>query len=222
MKRKEALLQDILKTEIVTLACDDPKIKPEMMWGVVSGCIALGLQVYYIDYDLQFSSLVQNLPDEEFNKLKDLTILQPRDEALADSVITLASESMRTGGLIILDSINTIQNLLSIHPSSSDLKVANHRSAILINAYQQLARFYSKSIIILNVTRSRPRPNQGNSISWERKVVGGRMTRFKSDAILFAREFPSHSESTTRGIRITAESASGTEFGGKLHDEYEL
>ena len=164
--------------------------------------------------------MLQNLSTPEFERISnlDLKILQPSNEI--DDPILSVHKSNRKGGLVVIDSLNTLQNLFSVLPSQTDSKVANHRSTIVVSAIQQIARFYSKSIVILNLTKMRPKKSE-DGVTWEREIVGGRMTRFKSDAVLFATE-ESEAENKNRRIRIEVEADSSNAFGGKVNGAYQI
>jgi len=146
-------------------------------------------EVLYVDYDLQFSSSLQNLEEIEYDKKfgKNLQVLQPSDDAL-DFVSQIASIKMRHGGVLILDSLNSLQNVIAGNFSDGESKIANQRSALVITILQQLSRFYSKSLLIVNVAKARQRFGKDHSTFWEKSLVGGRMIKFKSDIILFAKE----------------------------------
>ena len=127
----------------------------------------------------------------------------------------------RDGGLIIVDSLNTLQNMLSLEPTITDLKSANHNSAVLVSALQQLARSYSKTIILLSLTKSRPIKSDDLEVTWEKGIIGGRMTKFKSDAILLANEDMSEDSQVAR-IEVSVDTISSKAFKGKVGDEYEI
>ena len=66
------------------------------------------------------------------------------------------------------------------------------------------------------------RPKKSNDVvTWEREIVGGRMTRFKSDAVLFATE-KSEVENKNQRIEIEVDAVSSEGFGGKKNDVYEI
>ncbi|MDA4112253.1 MAG: hypothetical protein OK439_06905 [Thaumarchaeota archaeon] len=174
------------RPQTITIAVADPRIKPALMRKFVEGLLELG-QVHYIDLDLQFSSLLQNLSDEEYLEIvadRSLHLIQPSDDILDVINFVSASETMIAGGVVILDSINSLQNLVAGSSSTHDSKTTNYRSSILISVIQMISRFYLKSFLILNVTKARPKTQPDESISWEKEIVGGRMMRYKSDLIL--------------------------------------
>jgi len=156
---------------------------------IMGGFLEFG-QVHYIDFDMQFSSLIQNMSDEEYSKLiaEGLALIQPGDDSLDVISFFASKKKLEKGGVIILDSMNSLQSVLSNNSSSLSSKIANYRSSIFITVIQLISRFYSKSLIILNVTKARPRPQADHSVLWEKEMVGGRMIRYKSDVILVASE----------------------------------
>ncbi len=213
-------MNDFSDCEVVSLAYSDPRIKPKMMLALVKESLGSGHPVEYIDFDLQFSSLLQSLSDDQYNEISDelLRVFQPGPNVI-DFVAPLFN-SGRKGGLIVIDSLNTAQNLLSQEPTAADLKLANHRAAIFISALQQFARANSQTILLLNLTKLRPKRGKNSEILWEKEIVGGRMTRFKSDVILFVSQSILHSESIR--IEVKVGSIVSEAFGGYESDEYEL
>ena len=167
---------------------EDPKIKPALMKRVVEASLSLG-EVLYIDYDLQFSSILQNIDEIDYAGTfgKNLQVMQPSDNAL-DFISDIASIEMHRGGILILDSLNSLQNTIAGNFLEVEAKIANQRSALVITILQQVSRFYSKSLLIVNVARARQKLRIDRSTFWEKSLVGGRMIKFKSDMILFAKE----------------------------------
>jgi len=123
-----------------------------------------------------------------------LRVYQPSEFGVVDAVIDVLSESdLRDGGLIVLDSINTLQTLLRQKDDVTDSKKANHEAAILVTLLQQIAQRYSKLLIITNVSRARPHSSEG-SVSWAKEPVGGRMMRYKSGILLTVLDKIQHEE----------------------------
>ncbi len=169
-----------------TLAFDNPSIKPAVLHKLAKQFLANGEKITFLDFDLQFSSMLQNLCPQEYNLLNDagrLTVLQPTDEIL-DFISTLATYDMKSGGIMVLDSLNSLQNLLTDDQLTEGQKEANQKTALVITVLQNISRFFEKALLIVNITKQRPRyANQENSQSWERTLVGGRMIRLKSNMI---------------------------------------
>jgi len=182
------------KLQTITLAFDDPRIKPAVCLGLVER-LTSRVNVVYVDFDLQLSSELQNLDLIRYDRINcggRLTVLQPNDE-IPDFVESISFQNMQQGGLLVLDSLNTLQSLLTDDTSSRGSKIANQKTALLVTVLQKLSRFYSKSLIIVNVTKSRPSDrNMLTSTFWEKTLVGGRMIKFKSDAILSVSQNQSH------------------------------
>jgi len=182
------------KLQTITLAFDDPRIKPAVCLGLVER-LTSRVNVVYVDFDLQLSSQLQNLDLIHYDRINcggRLMVLQPNDEIL-DFVESISFQNMQQGGLLVLDSLNTLQSLLTDDTSSRGSKIANQKTALLVTVLQKLSRFYSKSLIIVNVTKSRPSDrNMLTSTFWEKTLVGGRMIKFKSDAILSVSQNQSH------------------------------
>jgi hypothetical protein len=198
LKSIDALLQNLLSLpQTVTLAIDEPRIKPFLTQSLSAACIQSGHQLHYVDFDLQFSSMLQNLSSKALDEMNDggnLDVFQPREgEQAALEVIDHVEslQKVKQGGLVMLDSLNTLQNMLWKEQSPTAAQVANHKSAILITVLEQFAKFYSKTLLIVNITRSRPKTHADGreeqfSVVWEKEIVGGRMLRYKSNAVLFA------------------------------------
>lgn len=220
LKTLRELLSELSDCEVVSFAYNDPRIKPKMMFAIVKESLVLRLPVEYIDFDLQFSSLLQNLPDDQFNGLSDelLRVFQP-GSSVVDFVVPLFNSGRRKG-LIVIDSFNTVQNLLSQEPMVTDLKLANHKAAVLVSALQQFARANSQTIFLLNLTKSRPKRGKNSEVLWEKEVVGGRMTRFKSDVILFANQSSRDSGSVQIDVRV--DTIASEAFRGDKSDVYEI
>lgn len=145
--------------------------------------------VFYIDYDLQFSSMLQNIDSVLYESMigtDKLTVFQPSDDML-DFVGAVASTRIQNGGVMVLDSLNTLQNLLDGISLSRASRIANQKTALIVSVLENICRFYSKSLIIVNLPKSRPKgTSEDSSTFWEKTLVGGRMIRFKSDLILSA------------------------------------
>ncbi len=148
-------------------------------------------ELIYVDFDLQFSSLLQNLDSasyEGLTKSGKLKVLQPSEDIL-DFAEGISGQEMQSGGALILDSLNSLQSLLTDEASNRGSKIANQKTALIVTVLQKMCRFYSKSLVIVNVTRSRPKnSNEESSSFWEKKLVGGRMIKFKSDVILSVKQ----------------------------------
>ena len=185
--------------QTVTIAVEDPRIKPALVKKIVQELVKSG-KLFYFDYDLQYSSYLQNISPGEYSSLisMGLSVFQPNNVG-ADFVNSFEHpEEFGTGGVFVLDSINSMQAILSENASLRSAKTANYKAAFLVTILQLVARNFSKSVVIFDFTKSRPRPQANGSIVWEKELVGGRMIRYKSDLILFA----------SRGSSLAAERGS--------------
>lgn len=165
------------------LAYDDPQVKLDVVMEILREFVKGDQQIQYLDFDLQFSSLLQNLSVRQHEMFRKVQMLPHLSNDISD--IFALTQSCHHGGIIIIDTFNTLQNLLLLN-NFDDSSTANHRTAVVLSLLQELARFYSKTLMILNLTRSRPR-KVSEVVRWEREIVGGRMARFKSDSILYMR-----------------------------------
>jgi len=154
---------------------------------LVKEFIALQKNVAYVDFDLQFSSLLQNLDRQEYVHMSDsgkLHVVQPPDDIL-DFVTVMAGYKLPRGGVVILDSLNSLQSLLTDERTNQGSKEANQKTALIVTVLQNISRFHNNSFLIINLTKARPKSlNRDTSSFWEKTLVGGRMIKFKSDAIL--------------------------------------
>jgi hypothetical protein len=194
MDELDLFLEDMRNLEVVAISADDSSLRMQFLRRISKHVSRrLGRQIQLIDFDLQFSSYMNNIVaiegigEDIDNQL--FNIMQPSESSIEDSVIKLASSSdLRPGGIMILDSINTLQGMLRNPESDPDSVVANHKAAILITILQQTARYYSKSLWITNITRARPKVLDSGEVFWEREPIGGRMMLFKSDVLLSLRQ----------------------------------
>jgi hypothetical protein len=202
---------------VVSLIYDDPRVKIKTIHQIVLQYLILKKQVLYIDFDIQFSSMVQNLSEKEFGVLSslDLSILTPNDPMeIFDSLITSPNES----GLVVIDTLNTMQRLFLHGPTDVDARTANHKSAVLISAIQETIRPFRKTLMILSLTRSRP--NQADEgVTWHRGLAGGRMARFKSDLILTAQEITGSGNIVPR-VELSVDAVLSRMFPGASNDVY--
>jgi hypothetical protein len=165
---------------------DDPRIKPAICLKLVRELLAFQKNIIYIDFDLQFSSLLQNLDHREFVQMSDsgkLSVVQPPDDIL-DFVASMARYELQRGGVLILDSLNSLQNLLTDERTSKGSKEANQKTALIVTVLQNISRYCAASLVIINVTKARLKSPNRDSSFWEKTLVGGRIIKFKSDAVL--------------------------------------
>ncbi|MDA4129390.1 MAG: hypothetical protein OK457_01340 [Thaumarchaeota archaeon] len=200
--------------ETTTLVIEDPRLKPALMRKIVSDLIEI-IPVCYLDFDLQFSSMLQNVPDDFYAQLvsKGLLVIQPEDDLAALVNFLAVPGRIQNNGVIILDSVNSLQTLLSSNSSPKRLRTANYRSFLLISVIQMIGSFFSNSLIMANVAKSRPRIQQDRSTVWEKELVGGRMMKYKSDSIAIASEVkhPQKESSRTARLVVNRDSSSSGE-----------
>jgi len=183
------LIEDLRGRKVITIAFDDSATKTSFFLHLsrfLTG--TLKQQTHFLDLDLQFSTYLQNAyPNPAFGLKENelLKVYQPDDRNPEDSFFKLFGDrGMLEKGAIIIDSINTLQNLLRQKELDSNSIRANQKSAILLTLIQQSARHYSKTVWISNMLRSRPRESVEGEVTWENELSGGRMLLAKSDAIL--------------------------------------
>ncbi len=187
MNEMQRLLLGFTGPKTVTISSKDSFLKTTFVFLLVQEVLAKGIPVDYLDLDLQFSSLISNinLKSDYYGKL---SLLQPSQESLEETIIDLLSRTeVANGGIILLDSINTFQHLLRKKYGRDDSTKSNHQAAIFVTLLQQFARRNSKIFFMTNISRSRPRSSDGR-VKWGKEIVGGRMVKFKSDFILTLNE----------------------------------
>jgi hypothetical protein len=210
---------DISDLETVSLAYDDPRIKLQITYQLVVQQLSQNGTVLYIDVDAQFSALLCNLPKDRINSLPPayLKVITPDDPlAIFDYVLTMPAGK----GMVLIDTLNTMQRMLLRVPSKTDAKTASHRLAVIMSALEETCRSVGKTILILNLTRSRPKEDY-DGLKWERDIVGGRVSRFKSDLIIRARE-NALPEKNFREIGLQVEAIQSDRFAGNQEGTYKI
>jgi hypothetical protein len=171
--------------DTVTLSSESPILKTLLLAELVRACTGQGGQVFYLDFDLQFSSLTA--VDENFCG-DTLHLFAPAEKDVISSVVALLSDFSKPSkggrGMVVVDSLNSLQNLLIFTDSNTDSMKANRESATLLTLLQQFAERRHCLLVIANLTRARPSNGSGGTAVWEKDIVGGRMSRLKSDAIV--------------------------------------
>ena len=182
-------------------------IKTSTLSIIVDGFLSREQQVQYVDLDLQYSSMITNSIVHHHFASETLQVFRSRDLQTVDLVISLLdSPQVRKGGIIVVDSINTLQMLLQEREHRIDFVKSNHEAAILITLVQEFACRYSKALILANVIRSRPREGQDFRL-WDMELSGGRVIKFKSDVILsVARSFDKLQSDKIATVDVAVES----------------
>lgn len=159
--------------------------KTQLLFSILEEILSKGKQVIYLDFDLQFSSTLSfKLGKGNFRPGDKLRTIIFGDTAVADMWASfISTQPEQKGGIIVLDSLNSLQELLR----GRDSQRSNHEASVLLTLLQQYARDNSLVLFISAIIRSRPTgdPDTG---SWGKEISGGRMIRFKSDAIISVEE----------------------------------
>jgi hypothetical protein len=219
VKSVDELIDHLAGTEITSIVYEDPRIKLTTMAAIVETYLKKGLQVHYLDYDLQYSSLLQNSDQmsTELGANSNLLVLQPKVQIAIPGEIF---KTARKTGAVIIDSLNTMQSLFAVEPSTANLITANKRTALLISAIQLVSRSFSKTMLLSSIARQRPSKTESEPV-WERTIVGGRMTDFKSDVIISGR-LDIEGRPAPRRIIISVNEVMSKSFRGSVSDEYEV
>ena len=206
-------LESLKDCNTITLSSPLPFAKTQAIALIVNHFLSLESQVHYLDFDLQFSSLYLNQKSELNRNLK---LFMTTDSTISDLVVELISSESQTGGLVVLDGINSLQSLLREKKYRTDSIKANHAASVLVTLLEQFASRLSKLLILTNLVRARPKSVEG-WVSWGPELSGGRMIRLKSDAIVSVSN-PSESQrsaSSKLEVRIESISPKRSSTGGK-------
>ncbi len=209
---------DISSAEVVSLAYDDPRIKLHLICQIVLQYLKIDRHVLYFDFDTQFSASIRNAPQDHLANLLSsrLSVITPKEPTDVLDFPTLSEKR----GLVVIDTLNTMQRLLLRTPTQSDARTASHRSAVLISALEVTFRALGKTLLIMSLTRSRPK-KAGEGLTWQRDIVGGRVSRFKSDLILRVEEKSSSGKSPGE-ITVKIDTVNSQRFKGDPEESYEI
>lgn len=192
MRHYMADLDDFLsrleKCHVISLSSLNVVTKNQALNVITGTVFSHGKEVWYFDLDLQYSSTLMTMGGLTGKRLSLLHLFNPGDEETIDSLVALAASSparAEEGGIVVLDSVNTLQLILREKDYRADSFKANHQASILITLLEMFASRSEKVLILSNLVRARPvAKGEGGSLSWEGELSGGRMIRQKSDAIL--------------------------------------
>jgi hypothetical protein len=203
----EDLVSFIQECETITLSSQSPATKTSTLSAIVDCFLSGEKQVQYLDLDLQFSSMVTNNPNDVQRSSELLQIFWSRDIQTVDLIISLLdSSNVKKGGIIIVDSIGSLQSLLLQQGERRiDFVKSNHRAAVLLTLIEEFACRNSKALILANITRPRPR-NGKNVRSWDIELSGGRMIKLKSNVVISATEIAKDPITKEPNIRLDVES----------------
>ena len=186
MKEVEYLMNSLSECLTVTLSTQSPFLKTSLLFLILKHLRNEDKPLHLLDLDLQFSSMLANIRSSaphDIEPFPKLVTYCPNDDQLFDSMISLLSQKeLGRGGVIVIDSVNSMQDLLR-STDETDSSKANHKAGIVLSLFQLLAKSHSKLLIVSNIARSRPRI-RGEEVEWEKGLVGGRMMKLKSDVVL--------------------------------------
>ncbi len=173
------LLDGLEKYKTVSIYSEDAMAKTYLLSILVEQSIARNGEIHYLDCDLQYSSM--NCQNKGTNHLssalnRGLKLYVPAELGFTHSLVDLmSSEPKKEAGLVVLDSLNSMQNLLREQDPSIDWVKANHEAAIVLTLLQEFCSHHGKILIISNIARAKP--SKTVSGSWEKDISGGRMIR---------------------------------------------
>jgi hypothetical protein len=179
--------------------------KTQLLFAVVEEVLSKCRSVFYLDFDLQFSSALSfKLGKGRFHPDNNLHTMVFGESGMLDMWTSLVStEPSEPGGIIVLDSLNSLLDLLR----GRDSLRSNHEASVLLTLLQQYARDYSLLLIISDIVRSKP-AGGADSSPWEKEIAGGRMIRSKSDVIISVKEGSGTSRSGTENLEVVIDYAS--------------
>jgi hypothetical protein len=186
-------LDDILSSiddetgETITISFSLPMLKTLALECIIECFLRKSKLVHYLDLDLQFSCLIENFSTRIIPSKNLLQIFRSNSLQVVDLILSLLnSQHPEKGGILVVDSIGTLQTLLTWHQRDRmDFVKSNHEAAILLTLMQEFATRNSKILLITNVMRPRPNKNSTKR-EWDMEISGGRMIRLKSNAIISA------------------------------------
>lgn len=186
MKEVEYLMNSLSECLTVTLSTEIPFLKTSLLFLILKHLNQEKKPLHLLDLDLQFSSMIASIQPaarQDTEPFPKLVIYRPNNDKILDSMISLLSQKeLGRGGAIVIDSVNSMQDLLR-RTDETDSSKANHKSSIVLSLFQQLAKNHSKLFIVSNIARSRPHLH-GVDVEWEKELVGGRMIKLKSDVVI--------------------------------------
>ncbi len=183
------LLSAFTKCGVITLSSTSTFAKSHALYIISQRLLEEGEHVFYLDLDLEYSSMLSVTGGLEGGRSTSLHLFNPKEDELLKSVVGLASsipEKEKRGGMVVLDSVNTLQLLLREKDYRTDSLKANHEASILISLLETFAYRGGRTLVLGNLMRLRPvdkAKSTSSELSWEEQLSGGRMIRRKSDAI---------------------------------------
>jgi hypothetical protein len=188
MSDLDVLLSDLNRSRVVTISSSSTFAKSHALQIISQRLLEEEKEVWYIDLDLQYSSAL-SVTGQRISK--HLHLFNPSEEDLLNSFIELVSNLGWSGdanrGMVVLDSVNTLQLLLRDRDYRTGSLKANHEASILVSLLEKFATKRNSTLLLGNLMRLRPgKEAQDRTIesSWEEQLSGGRMIRQKSDVIL--------------------------------------
>jgi hypothetical protein len=191
VSQTEKFLTSLESCRTVTLSSQKAITKTSTLSFFVDELLIRQKQVHYVDLDLQYSSMISNEDGNRDHRSPLLQIFRSDNRHIIDLFVkVLDSAEVSKGGTIIVDSINMLQILLlRQNELPTNFVKSNHQAAVLITLLEEFAFRYSKTLILANLARPRPRNTPGtDSQTWDFELSGGRMIRLKSDLNLSAKE----------------------------------
>ncbi len=180
----EFLMRLEKKPSTLTISSKIPFLKTVFVTLLVEETISRGLEVTYIDLDLQFSSLVYNSTSPHLHS-DSLTLIRPDESSLEEELLSFISQTNHSDrGILFLDSINTFQQMFTALDPDRDPMKANRKAAVHITLLQQFAHTHSKSLFLTSFSRARPKKLESGKTKWDMEIVGGRMILFKSNLLV--------------------------------------
>ncbi len=202
----DSFLSSLQQYGTVCISSGTAPLKTAALSAMVNKTLQEKKQVHYMDFDLQYTALLSNDQSFEEQTRQGLNVLRSGEHSTTDVFVKLLNfRELEQRGLVILDSVNTLQTLLQEKDGPIDYLNANHKAAVLITLAQQFVDLHQKVLILASVIRSRPRGVQRSEI-WEKELSGGRMLKFKSDALVSISYNTEDTSSKRNRLNLTVES----------------
>jgi|GEM_PF-1995302 hypothetical protein len=191
MTKFEELLGEIFSFGTLSISSREPIFKTIGLTCLAKAALDSDMQVTYLDFDLQFSSLYSCIQDslKQSNVFTRLDIIRPSsakfERELIDFIASLQSAKRSERGLVILDSLNSFEHLLVAMDGRYDWVAANRLAFLYLTLLQMQTKSLGMTLIISNLLRSRPPRSPAHDRQWSAELVGGRLVTQKSKAILY-------------------------------------
>jgi hypothetical protein len=177
-------MERINDVSVVTVYSADPIAKTMLLSNMVLEVLEKSWVVEYLDLDCQFSSFVSLRPAlvTVFSGKENFHLTRTDSKHLIQTIVSLLSViPTEQNRLIIIDSFNSLQDMLRESSKKNEPMKGNHEASVIITLLQGLMDHVRGQLIISDIAVTKPK---GDSLDWEKDLSGGRILRTKSDLII--------------------------------------